>query len=349
MEHDYNDLLKKFWAGDATGPEKLQLYKLIVDQEERLHISPDPLPVEIEEDLSPEESQRILEALHKEMSATPFTPSRRSRTVTLFRSAAAIAAVLITILVVRWALQRRTPERSVIASFTSQRTISNSQSAVMTVQLADSSLVSIYPGSSISYPDSFNTGSERLVQLKGKANFKVQHNAAKPFQVVAMQIKTTDIGTEFSIDAQQSNIVKLKLKEGSIRVEALPNSNMVMVRKMQHPGEELNINLATKEITAAEPFGGDAPEEAPVHAARRITPPKTRLSFNKTPLAEVFAKLSRREQVKINFDKAVVEGLTFTGNIEPKDPLQLSLNILCGLNGLSYTTTDNGIVITKSK
>jgi ferric-dicitrate binding protein FerR (iron transport regulator) len=348
MANDYNDLLKKFWAGNATGPEKLQLYKHIMEQEEGLRVLPDLDGNEIGDNLTPEDSQRILEALHQEMK--PATPSR-GKTVRLFRWAAAVAAVLVSILVARWALQKQAPERTAnrVAAVSSERTIYNNQSAVMQVQLADSSLVSIYPGSSISYADSFNTGSERLIQLKGKANFKVQHNAFKPFQVVARQIKTTDIGTEFLIDAQQSNIVKVKLTAGSIRVETLPNSNMAMVRKMQRPGEELNINLATREITAAEPFRSPAPEEAPASAARHITPMKTRLSFNKTPLAEVFAKLARREQVKISFDRTVVDGLTFTGNIEPKDPLPLSLNILCGLNGLEYTTTENGIIITKKK
>ena len=346
MANDYNDLLKKFWAGDATGPEKLQLYRLIIEQEEGLRVLPDEDLNEIGENLSSEDSQRILEALHKEMH--PATPSR-NRTVKLFRWAAAVAAVLITVLVGRWALQRHVSDKIIAAtaSIPSARTIYNNQSAIMTVKLADSSLVNIYPGSSISYSDSFNTGSERLIQLKGKANFKIRHNASKPFQVVALQIKTTDIGTEFLIDAEQSNIVKLKLKEGSIRVETLPNSNMVMVRKMQRPGEELNINLDTRQITSAEPFRNPVPEGAP--AVRRAAPMKTRLSFNKTPLTEVFAKLAQREQVKISFDKTVVEGLTFTGNIEPKDPLPLSLNILCGLNGLEYTTTENGITITKKK
>jgi hypothetical protein len=118
---------------------------------------------------------------------------------------------------------------------------------------------------------------------------------------------------------------------------------------MKQPGEALSINLATRDVTFVEPFKNATATEKAVTPVRRALPAKQLLSFKRTPLSEVFTRLAQREQVLINFNRKELEGLTFTGIIEPKDPLELSLNVLCGLNGLSYTKTQRGIEITKNK
>ena len=350
---DYNELLKKFWAGNATELEKLQLYKLIIEQEETLRTLPnqslDPIQEEI---LEANDSQQILANLHDEINSNkryPITPSR-NKVFRLLKPVAAVAAILIAIvLVVKWPFHTRTNSLVKKESNSPEKTISNNGAHIIIAKLADSSQVSIYPGSSISYQDTYNTGGERIIQLKGKASFKVQHNASKPFRVITSQIMTTDLGTVFSIDALQPNIIKVKLEEGSIRVEGIPGSNIAVNRNMQQPGQELNINLVTQQVIAVEPFKNTVAAESTIETGKRTMPAKQRLSFIRTPLTEVFTRLSQREQVAIKFNKDDVEGLTFTGNIEPKDPLDLSLNILCSLNGLSYTKTARGIEITKNK
>jgi ferric-dicitrate binding protein FerR (iron transport regulator) len=351
---DHKELLKKFWAGNATEPEKLQLYKLIIEQEEKLCNSPNQNVHEIGEDvmLDPGSSQKILATLHKEInSLKPHAVIHsRSKLYRILKPVAVAAAILAAIfLAMKWPFQPSSNSVVKQEAISPEKTISNNGSHILVAKLADSSLVSIYPGSSISYHNAFNTGNERLVQLKGKASFKVQHNASKPFRVIAGQVMTTDIGTAFCIDALQADIVKVKLIEGIIRVEALPAGNLAMNRKMQQPGQELNINLVTSEITTVEPFKNAAAAEKAVSQGREAMRAKQRLSFNRTALAEVFTRLSQREQVTIKFNRKDVDGLTFTGNIEPKDPLDLSLNVLCGLNGLSYTKTARGIAITKNK
>src|SRR5438046_3127927 len=95
---DYKGLLRKFWAGEASEPEKLQLYKHIIQQEEEVRAAPEEDVV-----LGPEDSRRILEALHKEIHSTgPRTNSTAPRTkiFKIVTSISAVAAVLITILVV---------------------------------------------------------------------------------------------------------------------------------------------------------------------------------------------------------------------------------------------------------
>lgn len=349
---DYKSLLKKFWAGDATGTEKLQLYKLVAELE--AGAAPDTVLNNIEagsEMLAPEESQRILHALRREMDAggTHSIPASRTRVWPLLRVAAAAAVVFAIV----WGSRELFFKASTVPSGSSHlsfvKTITNNQSSLMTVRLEDGSQVSIYPAGSISYPDTFFTGSERVIHLTGKANFKVQHNAARPFQVIASQIKTTDIGTEFCIDAEQPDIVKIKLKEGVVRVQNMQNSLLAIDRQLQHPGEEVCINLATRKVTTSVAVAASATDAKLLPSNVAAAPVKAKLSFRKAPLPEVFAVLSKRHQVKIIFDKAAVEGLTFTGELEPQDPLEVSLDILCSLNGLAYTKKENYIEITRSK
>ena len=352
---EYNRLLQKFWAGTATELEKLQLYKLILEQEENGHRSSPSqhlYAIEVDAVLDTHDSHTILAGLHTAINSTEpqYKLHAPGKIFRLFKMAAAVAAVLVAIvLVVKWPFHTRTNRLVKRAAGSSEKTILNNGSHIMLVKLADSSLVSIYPNSSISYQDTFNTGGQRIVQLKGKASFTVQHNASKPFRVITGQIMTTDAGTIFSIDALQPNIIKVKLEEGSIKVEGVPGSKIAVSRSMQQPGQELNINLVTKQIIAVEPFKNTVAAGNATATEKHTLPAKQRLSFNRTPLDEVFTRLSQREQVTITFNPVDVEGLTFTGNIEPKDPLELSLNILCSLNGLSYTKTARGIEVTKNQ
>ncbi|BAV06663.1 FecR family protein [Filimonas lacunae] len=352
---DYNTLVKKFWAGDVTETEKLRLYKMVMQQEENARVSSDATDHKAEEEVAPltlEESQHILEALHRNIQPVDIYKKSTSRTK-VWKLLGTITAAAAVILLVIWANRQtwqhaatKPAQQGITAAV---KTISNPHQQVMTVRLDDSSQVNIYPGGSISYPVAFLTGQQRVVQLTGKANFKVQHNARKPFQVIAMQIKTTDIGTEFCIDAQQSSLVKIHLKEGSVKVESLQNSHLSVNKLLEHPGEELSINFGTREVKLASPVATAAASATAAMASTHATPAKTKLSFHKTPLSEVFTRLAHREQVKIRFNKAVVNGLTFTGNIEPGDSLENTLDILCSLNGLSFIKTEQGIEITGSK
>lgn len=349
--NDYNLLLRKFWAGNATGAEKLQLYKLMMEQEAKMQAAPHQSLYTEEETaamLAPEESERILQALHKEMDAAAVPPATapRLKVWKLVSSVAAAAAIIVAVWVNRHVLLPATPSQTEKTVSSLVKTITNHQQQLMTVLLDDSSLVRIYPESSISYNHAFATGSERVVQLTGKADFKVRHRASQPFQVIARQIKTTDIGTEFCMDAQQPALVTVKLKEGIVKVEALQGSHLSLNKLLQHAGEQVSINLTTHEVTMTAPAGAAASTSIAGHTINTL---KARLRFNKTPLAEVFEKLASQQQTRIRFDKTAVEGLTFTGTIEPGDALELSLDILCSLNGLTYTKTEHGIAITKSK
>jgi len=89
------------------------------------------------------------------------------------------------------------------------------------VILADGTEVSLDAGSELSFPVAFN-GNERNVKLKGRAYFKVMHNAKQPFVVKVKDLSIRDLGTEFNIDAYPDEpTIRTTLFEGSVKVNGI--------------------------------------------------------------------------------------------------------------------------------
>ncbi len=106
------------------------------------------------------------------------------------------------------------------------------------LELPDGSKVSLDAGSSITYPVVFDK--ERKVSMTGQAYFVVRHDERHPFLVTTKGQTTTDIGTEFNINAYDDEVaVKTTLVEGSVKVnttilkpgeQALAHDNNVVVK-----------------------------------------------------------------------------------------------------------------------
>lgn len=348
---DYEVLLEKFWKGNASEQEKLQLYKMMVERE-------DVVKAALQRDyengalhpahLSPETSQRMLESLHREIgsrAARSIEMPQRLRSG-LFRWA---AALLVTGLAsfFTWQYYRATPaDKDAGAIAADFRVIDNPGPTVKELVMSDGSVLHLYPHSSIRFRQPFHTQAVRSISLKGKADFKVHHDAAKTFEVITGNIRTTDIGTEFMIDAPGEHTFRLALKEGSVRVAAMPNSGLQLDDMILQPGDEARWDDSGRKMILARA----APKQQAAVAAPDVqAPAKERLVFDKTPLTEVFAKLETREQVPITCSAAELKELTFTGTIEPTDPIETALKIICNLNGLNYQKTKQAYIIARNK
>lgn len=116
--------------------------------------------------------------------------------------------------------------------------------------LPDGTEVWLNAASSLHFPVSFEGQKQRIVELKGEAYFKVAHNAAQPFKVIAGNQVIEDIGTAFNVNAYaDESSVMTTLVEGIVKV------NNVQLR----PGQQARLNAAgtleikevnTREITA---------------------------------------------------------------------------------------------------
>ncbi len=164
--------------------------------------------------------------------------------------------------------------------------------------------------------------------------------------MIAYNIKTTDIGTAFCIDAPDEHSFRLALREGSVKVAAMPNSGLHIPDMILKPGEEARWDDSSKKMILGKTTKQkERQQPEPDHTAAA----KDKLVFDKTPLYDVFARLETRDGITIAFKKEELKDLTFTGTIEPSDKIETALDIICNLNGLNYRKTKQAFIIAKHK
>ena len=92
----------------------------------------------------------------------------------------------------------------------------------LTVHLEDGTIVKLNSGSTITYPEHFD--SVRVVHLEGEAFFDVAKDPKRPFEVYANDVKTTVLGTKFGIShAPKYGVTNIALLEGKVKVESVDN------------------------------------------------------------------------------------------------------------------------------
>lgn len=72
------------------------------------------------------------------------------------------------------------------------------------IRLADSSMVTLFPGSAIDIPEDFNQA-DRKIKLTGRAFFQVSRHVHKPFYVTSQGLITEVLGTSFEINSSEMN------------------------------------------------------------------------------------------------------------------------------------------------
>lgn len=96
------------------------------------------------------------------------------------------------------------------------------------ITLPDSSVVSLSPGSQLTFPTTF--GDRRVVKLDGSGYFKVSHDAARPFTVLTSSAETTVLGTEFAVDSKKSRVT---LITGRVSVKGTTQARGTILRPSQ--------------------------------------------------------------------------------------------------------------------
>jgi transmembrane sensor len=161
--------------------------------------------------------------------------------------AGAIAATLFiaatATLVVRKRIAHNAPIRRVVHTKPGERLV---------VHLDDSSTITVGPATTVRTALS---DSRREVDLDGVADFRVVHNAARPFVVRAAGAEATDIGTEFVVRAYASDsAAQVAVASGSVSLanRSGPRGEMTlyagevgMVRGTDKPFAIHNVNAAT--------------------------------------------------------------------------------------------------------
>lgn len=194
-------------------------------------------------------------------------------------------------------------------------TIQSKNGEIITHSLPDGSEVILNAASTLSYSKS-DWAEKRNINFKGEGFFRVVPGA--PFTVTSENISSRVLGTSFNFRARQENVI-VSCYTGKVRVSAGGEDSVILTAGLQ--------SNSTLESTTP----GNAESFNTAHANAWISGDTY---FNRTPLSEVFAEITRQFDISITLQKDVSR-LTFTGKLA-RNNLSTSLDIVCLSSGLQY-------------
>ncbi len=141
-------------------------------------------------------------------------------------------------------------ENGVKASQAQETAIVNKQTPIgqkLSLKLPDGSKVWLNGGSSISYPEVFDS-KERRVILEGEAFFDVQRDERRPLIVEIGSMYVSVLGTEFNVKAfPEEKMAKVALVSGKVKVDKYKSDSQYESFVLE-PGEEITYSEASGEI-----------------------------------------------------------------------------------------------------
>jgi hypothetical protein len=206
--------------------------------------------------------------------------------------------------------------------------VKNNQGTLRTVRLPDSSLALVYPQSQIKFETEFK-GALRTVYLNGKARFKVKKNPKRPFSVYAGGLKTTALGTSFTINTlERKHFVTVKLHTGKIRVTQV-NTNKAPAY-ISSVGTVLTYDSAqqlSKIIKAT---------EGVVQPTTLLSRKGSLITMKNIPLRKVINLLNEAYGLHINADEMAIKKITYTGQVDvQKENAEQVLSDICLINNMT--------------
>lgn len=243
-----------------------------------------------------------------------------------WRSLAAVASILLVVgagsaTLTQFLIEDREQSVQAFQTETGQRT---------TITLPDGSIVTLDSETDMRFT---NMPGERHVELlRGRAFFKVAHNASRPFTVTAAGKRVRAIGTAFEVSMDRGEIAVV-LAEGKVRVEEVKKTGNVTDMA---PGRQLVITDRRWTMTN-------------VDVKKETGWTQGRLIFMHDPLAKAIAEVNRYSTRKLTFkdetipDKKIV-GVFSAGDVE-------GFITALELNGIAKraSTTADEIILVKGE
>ena len=286
--------------------------------------------------LSPENKSELEQQMQKHWTETPnegripdfanvlyhihylINKSEKSerKKVTLFQYFSRVAAVLLLPLIIALGYQlvnNRDKD-------TRTQTVSTPLASHTSFDLPDGSKVWLNAGSTITFPESFNT-KQRSVKLSGQAYFDVKKNTI-PFYVETDQFTVKVMGTSFDVLAYPDEEALVTLEHGKVSLETQQGYEAVLA-----PGQQAVIAIDGGQI-----------EQRGVDTKQFVAWKDNRLILHEEPLEKVAIRLKRWFNVDIIIEDETIKKIPVTGTIEYENIgevmhlLEISAPVKCSYN-----------------
>jgi len=215
-----------------------------------------------------------------------------------------------------------------------------SQEMPSMVTLSDGSTVILKSGSRLIKKNNFS-GRTREIILEGEAFFDISHNPNRPFIIHTGPVRTTVLGTSFSIIAiPGEGSMTVTVVEGTVRIE---------------DGEELlTILEANQQFTYG--FERDVFQQSGIEAeliAAEVSlidiedfQPKF-LLFRNMPFGDIVQDLATKHGVDIVFLDEELKHQRIDALLNSREPIDVLLRLLCATQQATYTI-ERGVFVIKS-
>lgn len=211
----------------------------------------------------------------------------------------------------------------------SQETSYYTTNKTQLIKLNDNTEINILENSKIIVDKNFGK-TNRLVHLKGNADFTVTHKDELPFIVDVNSFFIKDIGTKFSVKlSPDTDTVYVNVDEG-------------VVLLFDSLGAELEIKASGKAIY--------------IHSKKQLinvtksdtSGVSTNLNFDNTKLSQIISELNTIYKTNIVLENAQLNDCTLTTSFENED-INTIITVITETLGLSFEKTQTGYLIKGKK
>jgi len=207
------------------------------------------------------------------------------------------------------------------------QTITALSGSPRTALLPDSSIVHLFPGSSLTIPNDFNIRN-REVTLSGKVFFEVKSNPSRPFFVQTGQLRTQVLGTSFEVMTHDSLYAAVIVRTGKVGVQYNGQQLADLI-----PGKRLRYDVQQNNFLVDE-----------VDAAMLCEWWNNGMVFNQSPFEEVVRSVSTWYNVPITITGTRWQQERVTIRIKNRS-FSETLSLLSATLGFQYKTENNRIII----
>jgi len=317
-QQEFNQLLKRYLAGETTREEELFLLEWYDDPANRVELS----LTELQQDV-----------IKKRMWAAIRPRTRIPWTTRIIRLAwtSAIAACLIVGWV--WLNPLDSPLRldSTVASMKKERSkieVKNKDQPEREVRLPDGSKVTLNQGSRLSYDPTFNQ-TRREVTLTGEAFFEVKRDETRPFVVYTGDLVTEVLGTSFWVKQnRRGKSVEVSVREGKVSVYADASQS-----EREHNGVIITQNQRVLFDAATQRMiPGIVETPVPLELPAEALPT---LVFQEASFEKVLAELSRLYGIEFVISNPAMKACRITADLQGLS-MFTQLDLVCKSVGATY-------------
>lgn len=273
------------------------------------------------EQLSPLKKQQM----HERLMEVVRRDGKRFKIRTLTLSAAAAVLLLIVAGIVLWDFGPSQDKPLV--------SVSTPYGETKEVSLPDGSKVVLNANSTISYPQSWEAGADRIVQLSGEAHFTVTPKPATQakFIVVTNDLSVNVLGTVFNVYARKQG-TKVTLEEGKVTLNLKEQRQVKKATLEMIPGEQVYFSAQTGQL-----------KEEKVNAAAKSSWKDGIIVFDGITMGELGEIIQETFGKQVEFEDAAMTQQLITG-AGPADDLGLLLETVEKAFAIKVTRQDSLLI-----